>query len=233
MTTGLRPLLVATRSVGKVRELLPLLAAHGWAAESLATAGIPETIEEEALECFATFEANALAKARWFAARSGGRVVLADDSGLEVDALGGAPGVRSKRWSERPDLMGEALDAANNARLLQALEAVGADAPSARRARYVCAAACVWPGGELVQRGETAGVVLPAPVGAGGFGYDPYLWSDELGATFAQVDREAKAAVSHRGRAIRALLAAIAGASPSIETFLRTPLTGKTGSAMF
>ncbi|MEI6739695.1 MAG: non-canonical purine NTP pyrophosphatase [Gemmatimonadaceae bacterium] len=224
MTTGLRPLLVATRSIGKVRELLPLLAAHGWAAESLASAGIPETVEEEALECFPTFEANALAKARWFAARSGGRVVLADDSGLEVDALGGAPGVRSKRWSERPELTGEALDAANNARLRQALEAVGANAPSARRARYVCAAACVWPGGELVRRGETAGVVLAAPVGTGGFGYDPYIWSSELGATFAQVDQSAKAAVSHRGRAVRAMLAAMAGVVPSIETFLRPPV---------
>ncbi len=224
MTTGLRPLLVATRSVGKVRELVPLLAAHGWAAESLATAGFLEDAEEDALECHPTFEANALAKARWFATRSDGRVVLADDSGLEVDALGGAPGVRSKRWSERPDLTGDALDAANNARLLQALEAVGADAPSARRARYVCAAACVWPGGEVVCRGVSAGVVLTAPMGTGGFGYDPYLWSEELGATFAEVGREAKAAVSHRGRAVRSVLTALAAVDPPLETFLRTPV---------
>lgn len=212
------PLLVATRSAGKVRELLPLVAAHGWAAEMLDDAGIAETAAEEALEDADSFEGNALAKARWFAACCPGRVVLADDSGLVVDALGGAPGVRSKRWSGRPELSGAELDAANNAHLLAALHAVGADTPSARTARYVCAAACVWPGGELVARGEAAGHILTAPNGAGGFGYDPYMWSTELGATFAAVTLAQKAEVSHRGRAFRALLAEMAVVEPGLAS---------------
>ena len=199
-----RPLLLATRSAGKLRELRPLFAEAGFAIDDLDTSGIPEGADEERLEAFDTFEENALAKARFFFARSGGRPTVADDSGLEVLALGGAPGVRSKRWSGRPDLDGPQLDAANNARLIEALEG-----KSDRRARYVCVAAFVSPAGELVRRGETSGVILDHARGAGGFGYDPYFYSDELDATFAEVDRQTKARVSHRGRAFRALIAAL------------------------
>lgn len=200
-------LVLATRSAGKLRELVPMLASHGWEAVTLVEAGLPETAAEEALEAFATFEENALAKARHFSALAGG-LVVADDSGLAVDVLGGRPGVHSKRWCGRPDLEGEALDAANNAFLQEALAAVAPGA-SAHTARYVCAAAAVWPSGELVVRGETAGHLLPVPRGAGGFGYDPYFFSAELGMTFAEAERDAKAAVSHRGRAFRALLDAL------------------------
>ncbi|MES2525090.1 MAG: non-canonical purine NTP pyrophosphatase [Gemmatimonadota bacterium] len=216
------PLVLASRNEGKLRELRPLIEAAGFRGETLVDVGIPESAEEDALEVHDTFEANALAKARWFAALLPGRAVLADDSGLAVDALHGAPGVRSKRWSNRPELMGAALDEANNAMLLDALETVGAreGAPRAatgvagsgnagRTARYVCAAACIWPdargGREFVAHGETGGVILSAPRGSGGFGYDPYFLSDELGATFAEVSREAKGAVSHRGRAFAEL----------------------------
>lgn len=197
--------LLATRNAGKLRELVPLLAEGGWRAETLHEAGVPETAEEEALEVGETFAANALAKARHFASVCG-RLVLADDSGLVVDALDGAPGVRSKRWTGVDGVSGAALDAVNNAHLLARLEAVGAMAPARRRARYVCAAAAAWPGGALVTEGETAGRILAVAEGAGGFGYDPLFWSEELEAGFGTVPREAKGAVSHRGRAFRALL---------------------------
>ena len=207
--SGERRLLLATRSAGKLRELRPLFAEAGLSIVDLDAVGVPETPAEEGLEAYETFEENALAKARFFFARSGGRPTIADDSGLEVLALGGAPGVRSKRWSGRTDLGGALLDAANNARLVEALTGV-----SDRRARYVCAAALVSSSGELVRRGETSGVVLEHPRGAGGFGYDPYFYSDELGATFGEVDRQTKERVSHRGRAFHALIAAMRAGPP-------------------
>ena len=194
-------MLVATRSEGKLRELAPLLADHGWDAVDLVAAGLDERPgEEDALEVAETFEDNALAKARYFFARSG-LPTLSDDSGLVVDALGGAPGVWSKRWSGRPELSGAALDAANNAHLLSAL--AGA---SSRAARYVCAAAWVDGSGERVARGETSGRILEVADGAGGFGYDPLFHSDDLATSFGRVSREEKARVSHRARAVRILL---------------------------
>jgi XTP/dITP diphosphohydrolase len=201
-------LILATRSAGKLAELRPLVVAHGWEIETLADLGVDEVAEEALLEDAETFEENALAKARYFAARTG-RAVLADDSGLAVDLLQGRPGVHSKRWSHRPDLEGAALDAENNALLLSTLRAIGGD-PSVRRARYVCAAAFVAGDRSCVVRGETTGRILEAPRGIGGFGYDPLFLSDDLGVTFGEASREAKAAVSHRGRAFRALLDAVA-----------------------
>lgn len=205
-------LLVATRSVGKLRELTPMLLAAGYTPIDLETAGIAEAPVEDAIEAHESFEANALAKARHFHAISG-LPTLADDSGLCVDALGGRPGVRSKRWSERPDLVGQALDDANNAVLQRALASALAEHPigGTRAAGYVCAAAYVDDDGELVRRGETRGQIVESPRGTGGFGYDPYFLSDELALTFAEVSREAKGEVSHRARAVRAILAALAG----------------------
>src|ERR1700748_2305810 len=113
-------MLLATRSAGKIRELRPLLLARGVGVISLDDAGIEESDAEDALEVYATFEENALAKARYFA-RLSGRPTLADDSGLAVDALDGRPGVLSKRWSGRIDLSGQALDDENNRLLLEAL----------------------------------------------------------------------------------------------------------------
>jgi XTP/dITP diphosphohydrolase len=202
----LRPVLVATRSAGKRRELLPWFSAIGVPIETLEAAGVLRMADEDGLETHDTFEENALAKARWFHRVTGGRVVVAEDSGLEVDALEGAPGVRTKRWSGREDLDGAALDDANNAYLLERLRDAEAAGRTSRRARFVCAAACVWPGGESVVRGTSDGAITHAPEGVEGFGYDPYFFSDALQATFASVSRDAKSRVSHRARAFAALL---------------------------
>ena len=195
-----RSVLLATRSEGKLRELRPLFEAAGIAVADLREAGLAPSPDEDVVEAFDTFEVNALAKARYFHALTG-RPTVADDSGLEVDVLHGHPGVRSKRWSGRTDLSGQALDDANNARLLAALRDVADPA-----ARYVCAAAFCDGAREEVIRGETAGVIVREPRGEHGFGYDPYFLSAELGATFGESARDVKEGVSHRGRAFRALL---------------------------
>jgi XTP/dITP diphosphohydrolase len=197
-------ILLASRSEGKLRELRPLFSDAGYVVVDLAAAGIAERPDEEELEGRESFEENALAKARHFHRLSGGMPTVADDSGLEVAALGGAPGVRSKRWSGRRELSGQSLDDANNALLLQRLR----DATD-RTARYVCVAAYVDGAREMSRRGETSGRILEGPRGSGGFGYDPLFLSDELGATFGESTREAKERVSHRGRAMRALIAAL------------------------
>jgi XTP/dITP diphosphohydrolase len=198
-------ILLASRSAGKLRELQPMLQRAGFEAIDLATAGIAETAHEEAIEQHDTFEANALAKARHFHALSG-LPTLADDSGLCVDVLGGRPGVRSKRWAAVPGLTGAALDRANNEALQAALAGLGD-----RGAAYVCAAAFVDEDGELVRRGETRGEILVEARGDGGFGYDPFFWSVELARGFGEVSREEKGRVSHRARAVAALLAALQG----------------------
>jgi XTP/dITP diphosphohydrolase len=196
-------LLLATRSEGKLRELRPLFAEGGIGVIDLVEAGIPETAAEDDLEEFESFEENALAKASYFAGLSR-MPTVADDSGLEVRALGGAPGVRSKRWSGRSDLSGESLDAENNALLIRSLAA-----ESDRSAKYVCAAAFIEGQRTIVRRGEVAGRITLKPRGSGGFGYDPYFESDELSRTFGEVAREEKQNVSHRGRAFRSLIDAI------------------------
>ena len=195
------PLLIATRSAGKLRELRALFA--GLSIVDLEEAGVSESGAEEHLETADTFEENALAKARYFA-RLTGRPVVADDSGLEVAALGGRPGVRSKRWSGRTDLTGVSLDAANNARLIAELRGL-----TRREARYVCVAAFVDGAFAFTCRGTTGGIILEEPRGSGGFGYDPYFLSDELGKTFGEATLDEKENVSHRGRAFRALLTAL------------------------
>lgn len=201
----MRRVLLASRNPGKLLELRPMFTNHGIEVVDLLDAGVVERPEEDALESFDTFEANALAKARYFFERSGGVPTVADDSGLQVVALGGEPGVHSKRWSGRDDLGRAALDAANNGKLVRALAGI-----TDRRARYVCAAAYVDAGRELVRRGETVGVVVDVPRGSGGFGYDPHFESLDIGATFGEATIEEKERVSHRGRAFRALLAALA-----------------------
>lgn len=213
------PVVLATRNPGKRRELRAMFAAAGIAIEDLADVGLAaEDPAEASLEVHETFEENARAKARWFAARLPGRRVIADDSGLSVDALDGAPGVHSKRWSGST-ASGAALDADNNAALLRALADV-AD----RRARYVCAVVCVDGAREWVARGECRGRMLAEAEGRAGFGYDPYFFSDELRRGFGVATPEEKAAVSHRGRAFRALLAqwAATGAADARENVRET-----------
>ncbi|MGE5730703.1 MAG: RdgB/HAM1 family non-canonical purine NTP pyrophosphatase [Gemmatimonas sp.] len=192
--------MLATRSEGKLRELRPLFAAHAITVVDLRDAGIAESPVEDTLEVHATFEENALAKARHFHAVTG-RPTVADDSGLVVPALDGRPGVSSKRWSGRTDLSGQALDDENNRLLLRSLQNA-----HDRSAYYVCAAAYVDDERELVCRGEVHGRITEAPRGFGGFGYDPYFLSAELGRTFGEVSRDEKASVSHRARAFGALL---------------------------
>lgn len=196
------PLVLATRSAGKIRELTALFAAEGIAVDTLDALGLAEESAEAGIECFDTFEENAAAKARWFAARLPGRVVFAEDSGLVVDALGGAPGVHSKRWAQVM-ASGRALEEGNNAALLRALDGV-----HARAARYRCVAVCV--SGSATWRGEGAveGRITTSAQGAGGFGYDPYFESEELGKTFGMASAAEKSGVSHRARAVRAVLTA-------------------------
>jgi XTP/dITP diphosphohydrolase len=208
--TGSRYLL-ATRSEGKLRELREIFADFGLQVVDLSAVGIPMSEMEDDLEAFETFEENALAKARYFHQASGGMPTFGDDSGMCVDALDGEPGVYSKRWSGRDDLTGEALDAANNEKLVtrmhQARDEQGATFTDA--ARYVSVAAFRDDRGEEIRRGEIEGRVLEAPRGNGGFGYDPYFEAPELGGTFAESSIERTAALSHRARAFRALLTAL------------------------
>ncbi len=199
--------LLASRSPDKLREIREILAPTGVQLVSLRELDVPATPEEDAIEAFETFRENARAKARYFAGLTA-LPTRADDSGLEVDALAGAPGVYTKRFSGRADLAGKALDLANNALLLERLAGV----PVERRgARYVCAAAAAVPDGHLlVAVGTTPGVIAQAPShGTGGFGYDPLFFVPDLGATFADVSAAAKHARSHRARAFRALASAL------------------------
>lgn len=195
---------LATRNAGKLRELRALFADAGIAVIDLHEAGIAESSTEDDLEAFETFEENALAKARHFSGLAGGRAVVADDSGLEVLALGGEPGVRSKRWSGIAGVAGPALDAANNAKLIARLRG-----EPDRRARFVCAAAWCEHGRERVARGEVSGEIVDHASGANGFGYDPHFRSTELGVTLGEARMAEKQRVSHRARAFAALLAEV------------------------
>lgn len=167
---------------------------------SLLELGIEPGPDERALESLDSFSANALAKARHFRDRSG-LPTLADDSGLRVDALGGAPGVRSKRFAP-PELQAElGADEANNRHLLALLR----NAPRQERtAHFVCAAAVALPDEERVFAGRLDGIILEEPRGRSGFGYDPLFFIPELDRTLAELTREEKNRTSHRGKAIRA-----------------------------
>ena len=186
-------LLVATGNAGKLAEMRELLAGAGIGVVSPAEAGWNPDVPETG----ATLEENATLKARAGAVATG-LPTLADDTGLFVDALGGAPGVRSARYA------GEAQDpAANCARLLAALSGV---AGKDRAAAFRCVVVLASPDGELrAFTGETRGSIGDAPRGDSGFGYDPLFVSAETGRTFAEMDSAAKHRVSHRGRALTAV----------------------------
>lgn len=205
-------LLAATRSAGKQREIRRVLEAAGLEVVFPQDAGIHPSPAEDGLELGESFEANARRKAEYFARRSG-LPTVADDSGLEVLSLGGAPGVRSKRWAGAGGSDAE-VDAANNAELVRRL----AGATGARRsARYRCILVyLVTPGAvPAVFEGVCTGRILEAPRGQAGFGYDPYFHSDELGKTFGEATAAEKDAVSHRGRALRAFVQSIAAGHPA------------------
>ena len=201
--------IIATRSRGKLAELAPLLAAHGIDAISLDAAGVAvDTRAEDAIEVFDTFEANALAKAQYFAARTR-QPCVADDSGLCVDALDGRPGARSRRFAKDLGIAmsDDAEDDANNQAMLDACWDSGRAPPW--RARFACAAAYADRQRSVVMLGYTDGAIVPDRVGEGGFGYDPFFRSNDLGETFGVASREAKACVSHRARAFASLLACV------------------------
>lgn len=188
-------LVVATRNPGKVAELQRLLGELGEVTLlSLDDVGFDrEVIEDEE-----TFEGNALKKAREVHEATG-LPVLADDSGLSVDALGGAPGVLSARYAGQG-----ATDARNNERLLRELSGVP---PERRSARFTCVLALVGLGEPLVVRGTVEGRILGAPRGRAGFGYDPLFEVEGSGRTAAELAPADKDRVSHRGRAARELVA--------------------------
>lgn len=197
MSGSVIDLLVATRNPGKLVELRRLLATESVAGvRVLGLADVPAFPEEP--ETGATFAENALAKAR-DASKATGLAAVADDSGLTVEALGGMPGVLSARWAGR-----HGDDRANLELVLGQI----ADVPDDRRgAAFVCAAALVVPGGqEVVVHGEWTGRLTRAPRGTGGFGYDPVFVPDGGTRTSAELTPQEKDALSHRGRAMRALL---------------------------
>jgi len=194
-------LVLATANAGKQRELAALLGPLGLTLVLQSVLGI-----DSIAETGATFEANALLKAR-HAARCSGLPALADDSGLEVDALGGRPGVCSARYAGAA-----ATDADNNARLLSEL----ADVPAARRgARYRCVLVLVRTAEDdapLIASGGWEGRIASAPAGRGGFGYDPLFLPEGLERTAAELPAAQKNALSHRGKALAALLVQLARA---------------------
>ena len=196
-------LLLATRSAHKVQEIRTILSAiPRLTVLDLDDIGLEWRDEEEALEPFDTFEENARSKAEYFHARTG-LPTVADDSGLEVDALGGAPGVRSKRFAPVEGLTGYKLDHANNNYLVERL---GALEPEKRTGQYVCVAALLgFTSQMIVTRGEARGLILTEPRGDGGFGYDPYFFDPDLDMTFAELHPDQKNELSHRGKAFRAL----------------------------
>jgi XTP/dITP diphosphohydrolase len=206
-----RRFLLATRSAGKLAELREIFSQYHLDVVDLDDIGIAETAEEDGLEHFDTFEENALAKARYFFERSGGMPTFADDSGMCVDALGGEPGVYSKRWSSSIDSHPRAVDAANNAKLVSRMREARLEqgAHFTDSGRYVAVAAYKDDAGELLRRGEIEGRILESPRGTRGFGYDPYFEAPELGGTFAESSITNTAAGSHRSRAFRALLSAL------------------------
>ena len=197
-------LVLATRSTHKMQEIRKILeVVADLRVLDLTEAGVRYDAAEEDLEPYDTFEENAASKASYFQKLTG-LPTVADDSGIEIDLLGGAPGVRSKRFAPDRGLVDFALDQANNEHLLASL----ADAPPAHRsARYVCVAVLSRgnPDDVTIVRGEAPGRILNAPRGSGGFGYDPLFLDEELGKTFAEIAPEEKNARSHRGKAFRAL----------------------------
>jgi XTP/dITP diphosphohydrolase len=191
--------LIATSNSGKLRDFAGAAKALGIEVSSLPNFSELPSIEEDG----ATFESNARKKARHYSRLVSGELILADDSGLEVDALGGAPGVISARYAVENGSENSS-DAANNAKLLRELTSV----PEPKRtARFVCVIAAA-KDGRIVGtfRGEAVGRVLFEARGSGGFGYDPLFYFPTLNKTFAELTPEEKAQVSHRGKAFAKFL---------------------------
>ncbi|PLK50312.1 RdgB/HAM1 family non-canonical purine NTP pyrophosphatase [Uliginosibacterium sp. TH139] len=194
----MKKLVLASNNAGKLREFQALLAPLGWTVLPQAELGVPEADEPHC-----TFIENALLKARHAAAHTG-LPALADDSGICVNALQGAPGVYSARFAGAPK-----SDERNNALLIEKLKG-----EVDRRAHYVCVLAMVRSAEDpqpLIAEGEWHGEIIDVPRGAGGFGYDPYFLLPEMGQTAAELDAALKNALSHRGKASRLLIERLRG----------------------
>ncbi len=197
-----RTVLLATSNAGKLRDFAGAAAPYGITIANIPHfSSLPEVVEDGA-----SFEENARKKAESYSLAVPGALVLADDSGLEIDALGGAPGVHSARYAADEPHKAECNtdDEANNARVLRQLKGV----PEQKRsARFICVLAVARDGHSLHSfRGTAEGIILDAPRGNNGFGYDPLFFFPAIQKTFAQLDPEEKSRYSHRGAAFRRFL---------------------------
>jgi XTP/dITP diphosphohydrolase len=198
----MRRVLIATSNPGKLRDFAGAAAVHG-----IEVAGIPNFSSRPlVVEDGKTFEENARKKAEQYSGYVPGEIVVADDSGLEIDSLGGAPGVHSARYAADEPHLADANtdDEANNARVLRELK----DVPLEKRTgRFVCVLAAARDGKILdIFRGVAEGIILDAPRGSNGFGYDPLFYFRQIGKTFAELSPEEKSKYSHRGAAFRQFL---------------------------
>ena len=203
----MRPILIATSNPGKLRDFAGSASTHGIDIGGIPNfASLPSVVEDGL-----TFEENARKKAEEYSRYAAGEIVVADDSGLEVDALNGAPGVHSARYAApdlldvQPHLAGSNTDdEANNARVLREMQDVP---PQRRTGRFVCVLAAARDGHTLAAfRGTAEGMILDAPRGTNGFGYDPLFYFPQIQKTFAELSAEEKARYSHRGAAFRQFL---------------------------
>lgn len=192
--------LIATSNSGKLRDFAGAASVHGIRTEGLkGFADLPEVVEDGA-----TFEENARKKSEHYSRYAAGELVLADDSGLSVDVLGGAPGVYSARYAAEGSVSGNSDDTANNEKLLRELVTV---AEAQRTAQFVCVISVALDGHELMNfRGEAQGIILREPRGVMGFGYDSLFCFPSLAKSFAELTPEEKATVSHRGESFRKFL---------------------------
>ncbi|HUQ49239.1 MAG TPA: RdgB/HAM1 family non-canonical purine NTP pyrophosphatase [Terriglobales bacterium] len=208
-------LYAATTNKGKLNEFRSIAAVHG-----LPVLAVPEQEKiPEVVEDGDTFEANAIKKAVQYSQHLPGELVFADDSGLEVAALNGEPGIYSARYAAR-SVTDKPSDSDNNYKLLAELDAVALDASSSRdrSARFVCVIACARDGQLLKTfRGEATGEILASPIGWQGFGYDPLFFVVECNKTFAEMDAEEKSRYSHRGAAFRELVGWVSTTSLPLE----------------
>jgi len=198
----MRRILIATSNRGKLRDFAGAAAGHGIEIASIPGFASLSAVVEDGL----TFEENARKKAEAYSRHAPGEIVLADDSGLEVDALNGAPGVHSARYAaDQPHLANENTgEEANNARVLRELRKVP---PERRTGRFICVLVAARDGQTLASfRGTAEGIILDSPRGTGGFGYDPLFYFPEIRKTFAELSAEEKAGYSHRGAAFRQFL---------------------------
>ncbi len=198
----MKRILIATSNPGKLRDFAGAAARHGVeVAEIPGFSSLPAVVEDGL-----TFKVNARKKAEQYSKSVSGEIVIADDSGLEIDILQGAPGVHSARYAADEPHKAEANtdDELNNARVLRELRGIP---PAKRTGRFVCVLAAARDGETLATfRGEAEGIILDAPCGSNGFGYDPLFYFPQIGKTFAELSAEEKAQYSHRGAAFRRLL---------------------------